>query len=149
MIIQTKYLGEQEVATENIWTFEEGIPSFEDEKEFAFMQMSTDAPFYALQSINTPDLTFVVINPFEFNQAYEFKLSDSVIRQLNINDKQDVQVFVILTIAEPFERTTANLQAPIIVNTKTKHAKQVVLIDEKYLTKHLLFQTVSSLSKEG
>ena len=56
--------------------------------------------------------------------------------QLSIEKETDVGVYTILTIQDPFEKTTANLQAPLIMNTKNKQAKQLILSDEKYNTKH-------------
>lgn len=41
----------------------------------------------------------------------------------------------ILTIEEPFEQSTANLMAPIVVNRRKMLAKQVILHDSSYQTK--------------
>ncbi|WP_186441844.1 flagellar assembly protein FliW, partial [Bacillus licheniformis] len=46
-----------------------------------------------------------------------------------------VEVMAILTIEEPFEKSTANLMAPIVVNRRKMLAKQVILHDSSYLTK--------------
>ena len=57
----------------------------------------------------------------------------------DIKSAEDVSAFVILTVHDPFETSTANFQAPIIVNVKNNHAKQVILNNENYKTKHPLF----------
>lgn len=67
---------------------------------------------------------------------YEFDLDESTAELLEIDNIQDVEVMTILTMAEPFEKSTANLLAPIIVNRKNMMAKQVVLHDSSYTTKH-------------
>jgi flagellar assembly factor FliW len=38
------------------------------------------------------------------------------------------------------EKITANLQAPVIINTKQQLAKQVILMNTAYETKHRLFE---------
>ena len=138
MKIETKYLGEVEIDESKIITFENGIPSFLAEKEFIVLPFSADTPFFILQSVQTPGLAFVIISPFHFFPDYQVKLSDSTIEALQIKQQDDVDLFVILTVQEPFTNTTANLQGPVVVNTKNQKGKQVSLSDTNYSTKHLL-----------
>ncbi|ARW33392.1 Flagellar assembly factor FliW [Bacillus subtilis subsp. subtilis] len=90
----------------------------------------------ALQSVTSENLAFIVVSPFIFFKNYEFDLDESTAELLDIDNIQDVEVMTILTMAEPFEKSTANLLAPIIVNRKNMMAKQVVLHDSSYTTKH-------------
>ncbi|HZH60848.1 MAG TPA: flagellar assembly protein FliW, partial [Metabacillus sp.] len=43
------------------------------------------------------------------------------------------------TLKDPFEESTANLQGPIIINENKKLAKQIIINDSPYTTKHKLF----------
>lgn len=147
MKINTKYLGEVEINEQNIIQFDNGIPSFLDEKQFILLPFDESTPFYILQSVTTPELGFVVVSPFQFFPDYQVKLTDSTIDALTIEKEDDVAIFSILTVQEPFTNTTANLQGPIIINSKTNKGKQISLNDPNYTTKHLLMpQTVG---KEG
>lgn len=92
-----------------------------------------------MQSVRTPQLAFVITNPFTFYKDYDFTVEDVIVKQLGIESITDVKVFNILTLQEPFEESTVNLQAPIIINTKNNQAKQVILNNESYKTKHPLF----------
>ena len=92
-----------------------------------------------MQSVRTPQLAFVITNPFTFYKDYDFTIEDKIVKQLDIESATDVKVFNILTLQEPFEESTVNLQAPIIINTKNNQAKQVILNNESYKTKHPLF----------
>jgi flagellar assembly factor FliW len=140
MNIQTKYFNEITIEEKNIIHFEHGIPGFLEEKQFVLLPLTEDNVYYVLQSVQTSELAFVVTNPFLFFKDYDFNLADATVEQLEIKDATDVAVYSILTLQDPFEKTTANLQAPIIINTKNNHAKQVILNDEKYTTKHPLFK---------
>lgn len=140
MNIQTKYFNEITIEEKNIIHFEHGIPGFLEEKQFVLLPLTEDNVYYVLQSVQTSKLAFVVTNPFLFFKDYDFNLDDATVEQLEIKDATDVAVYSILTLQDPFEKTTANLQAPIIINTKNNHAKQVILNDEKYTTKHPLFK---------
>jgi len=138
MKIETKYHGEQEVNAESILTFEFGIPGFPEEKEFVLLPLD-DSSLSVLQSVGTPEIGFVVADPFSFFPAYDFQLSESAVEQLGLEKAEDAVVYTILTVQDPFEKTTANLQAPLVINSKSNQAKQVILNDGYYQTKHLLF----------
>ncbi|MCQ6278695.1 flagellar assembly protein FliW [Bacillus sp. EB600] len=139
-MIQTKYHGEIEVNKEDFLHFEKGIPGFLDEKEFIILPLSDDQTFSIMQSLTTPYVAFVIASPFHFFQDYEFKLEDSIVEELDIKAEKDVLVFLILSVGDPFEKTTANLQAPVIINSLNNKAKQVILNDRCYKTKHPIFQ---------
>ncbi len=147
MKIETKYHGEVDIIAENIIKFPQGIPSFLDEQQFYMMPFADDSPFFIMQSMKTATLAFVVVSPFDFFQDYSIKLSDQMIEALEIEKPEDVVVYTILTIAEPFQNTTANLQGPIVINAAKKLGKQVILSDSPYQTKHLLLQHQSSQGK--
>lgn len=138
MKIRTKYHGETEIDEKEIWQFKKGIPGFPDEKEFVILALPENNVYGILQSVQTPSIGFVVINPFHFFPHYSFDLDDAIIEQLQLQDEKYVLVYSILTIQDPFEKTTANLQAPIIMNSKNHLAKQIILNNSPYKTKHLL-----------
>ncbi|MCD7034446.1 flagellar assembly protein FliW [Metabacillus sp. GX 13764] len=138
-MLKTKYHGEIEINEAQILQFESGIPGFLDEKQFVVLPLEEGSHFLILQSITTSELAFVVTSPFTFFKEYEFNLDDNTAEKLKIEKPEDVQVMVILTLQDKFEDSTANLQAPIIVNEKNSLAKQVILNDPAYKTKHKLY----------
>lgn len=140
MKIKTKYHGEITIDERQIIHFENGLPGFLEEKQFVILPLTDDQIYLILQSIQTPEIAFVITNPFFFYKDYEFKLEDGVVEQLEIKEPGDVQVFNILTIYDPFEKTTINLQAPIVINIKNNRAKQVILNYDHYTTREPLFQ---------
>ncbi len=146
-MIETKYLGEVEINEEKIIYFEKGIPSFLDEKKFILLPFGQGTPLYILQSTTTPDLGFVVVSPFQFFPDYQAKLTDATIEALDIETEEDVALFVILTVQDPFTNTTANLQGPVVINSKKQKGKQISLNDQNYGTKHLLMP--QPVGKEG
>ena len=139
MKIKTKYFDEIDVDEKDMITFENGIPGFWEETRFVILPFTDDGLFEIMQSVATPELAFVITDPFFFFKDYAFDLDDGVAEQLGIVRPEDVKVSVILTIREPFENTTANLQAPVVINRKNRKAKQVVLNNVPYTTKHPLF----------
>ncbi|KOO37197.1 flagellar assembly protein FliW [Priestia koreensis] len=141
MTIETRYHGKIDVDQHQIITFSQGIPGFEEEKSFVLLSLNEDEIFYALQSTESAGLAFIVVNPFHFIKDYDFTLDESYLTQLDIKEEKEVEVYAILTVKENFEDTTANLQAPIILNTRNKQGKQIILTNTNYQTRHPLFKT--------
>ena len=148
MKIATKYHNELTVETKDIIRFENGIPGFNEETQFVILPFSDDNFFSILQSITTPQLAFVIINPFHFFKEYDFELPSSVVEKLAIESEKDVIVYTILTVNDTFEDSTANLQAPVVINGKKQTGKQVVLTEPTYHTKHQLFPKKTSTRQE-
>jgi flagellar assembly factor FliW len=141
--LETKYHGEHSIEEKEIIRFEMAIPGFDEEKEFVLLPFGDDSVFMILQSVLTPSLAFVIANPFHFFQKYDFNLDEQVVDSLQLSSEKDVAVYVILTVQDPFQKTTANLQAPIVINSEKKLGKQVILTKTDYGTRHSIFQEVA------
>lgn len=148
MKIETKYAGTMEINEEQQIHFKKGIPAFEEETSFVLHPFDEDTPFFVLQSTKTVDVAFIVVNPFDFVANYQLKLSESTLAQLEIKKQEEVATYVVLTVKEPFVNTTANLQGPIVLNVTNNKAKQILLSDSGYTTKHQLFKETVAAGKE-
>ncbi|KPB05647.1 flagellar assembly protein FliW [Bacillus sp. CHD6a] len=139
MKIETKYHGLIEVQEKEVVKFPNSLPGFLEEKEFTVIPFSEEGTFFILQSTKTPELGFVLTNPFKFYPDYDFNLENQAVDVLDLDDAADVNVYTVLTMANQFHDTTANLQAPVVINVKKKLGKQVILTGSPYQTKHKLF----------
>ena len=71
MLLQTKYFGEVDCAAEHLLRFEKGIFGFEEEKEFCLMPFEgSEGSLLCFQSVQTPQLAFVAMNPFALKPDY-------------------------------------------------------------------------------
>jgi flagellar assembly factor FliW len=59
------------------------------------------------------------------------KLLPVELNSLNLESLQSASVYTVLTIPQNVTEMSANLKAPIIINNKTKMARQIVLQDSK------------------
>lgn len=133
MNIQTKFLGEVEIEQTEIITFENGLPGFQEYTKFILLGLDADLPIALLQSTEDDQIGFVVGYPFAFKQDYVFDLSENDKEQLQLEDESEVATYTVITLKENFADSTINLLAPIVINTKQKLGKQIVLQDgEKY-----------------
>lgn len=133
MKIETKFLGEVDITNEQIIQFDEGIPGFEEAKQFVLLPIDADLPIASFQCTTNAQIGFIVAYPFTFKLDYAFDLSDGDKESLQIEKEEDVLVYSIMTLKETFEQSTVNLLAPIIINKAKNIGKQLILQDgEKY-----------------
>lgn len=129
MNIETKFLGQLTIIETEIIHFPNGLPGFEENKEFVILQLEKDSPFAILQSIKQQEIGFVIALPFIFKDDYVFDLTEEDKEELQIKSSEDLIIYSIVTLKEPFNSSTLNLQAPLLINHKQKIAKQPVLQD--------------------
>jgi flagellar assembly factor FliW len=95
-----------------------------------------------LQSLDNPDLAFVVIPATLLNMDYQPEIPRQLLKELMITADSDKDILLILTIPKekPLEMT-ANLLGPIVLNPQRRLAVQVVLDPHKYDPCWKLFPT--------
>lgn len=138
--VNTLRFGEVEVAEDKIVHFSDGLPAFEDEHEFVIVPYDEESPYVFLQSLETPDLAFLMTMPFVFFPDYEFEIDDDNQEKLDLHNQEDMLIYTLITVNEgKVEEMTANLMAPVVLNTANMQARQLVLDKSSYTTKHRLF----------
>ncbi|HEY8392428.1 MAG TPA: flagellar assembly protein FliW [Capillibacterium sp.] len=132
MKVKTKFYGEVEVDPEGIFHFPRGIPGFEEEKEYIYIQHE-DSAFGCLQSCRQVETAFIVLSPFLICPDYDFELTAADQEELGVSKLEEVLVLAIVTIppGKP-EEATINLQAPLVINKTTKKGLQVILSESGY-----------------
>ena len=138
--INTLRFGELEIEEQDVVRFADGIPAFEDEHEFGVLPYEEGTPYMFLQSMATPELAFLMTDPFVFFPDYSFELDDENMDKLEIKTMDDVLVCTLISIPRSgVADMTTNLLAPVVINRHTMQAKQIVLERTQYTTKHRLF----------
>jgi flagellar assembly factor FliW len=105
------------------------LPGFPDQRRFALVQLDEDGVLCQLRSLDDPSLRFLVMPPVPFFPDYAPEVSDDVVADLQIESAEDVIVLLVLNAGDSLNTTTANLMAPVVVNTVTLRASQVILDD--------------------
>jgi flagellar assembly factor FliW len=107
------------------------MPGFPHLTQFALVQVDEAGTLSALRSLEDPDVRFLVVPPGTFFPDYAPEIDDETVAALGISDVDDVLLLVVLNAGPSLEKTTANLVAPVLVNTVTRRAAQVVLEDAR------------------
>jgi flagellar assembly factor FliW len=129
--ITTSRFGELEVDKKDIIEFTEGLLGFENLKKFFIVDPGDQTLILWLQSVDNPDTALPIIEPKIFQPNYLIKLLPVELNSLSLENLQNASVYTVLTIPQNVTEMSANLKAPIIINNKTKHARQIVLQDSK------------------
>jgi len=136
MKIETTRFGSIEVDEDKIITFTKGILGFPDDKRYALLPHKKNSPFLWLQSIDSPDLAFVVMDPGFIKSDYTFEIPDEIEKELKINTPEEVDTLVIITIRSDSNgkkiKMSANLLGPIVINVEKRLAAQIVLDPKKF-----------------
>lgn len=129
--INTTRFGELEVEKKDIITFNEGLLGFEKLKKFFIVDPGDQTLILWFQSTEDPATAFPIIEPKIFKPDYIVKLLPAELNSLNLESINEASVYTILTIPKTVTEMSANLKAPIVINNKTKAARQIVLQDSK------------------
>ncbi|GAA0137580.1 flagellar assembly protein FliW [Paenibacillus sp. YSY-4.3] len=144
MIVNTARFGEIEVNRDSSWTFLVPLLGFEDYRNFVNIS-DNNSPFEFIQSLEEENLTFVLTDPFLFCPEYEFTLEQRWLDLLRIEQADQVIVRSVVTVRSPSD-ISMNLKAPIIMNSITREAAQIILDRPEYSARYLLTE---SAEQEG
>ncbi|AUO00034.1 flagellar assembly protein FliW [Bacteriovorax stolpii] len=129
--IKTTRFGELEVDKKDIIEFTEGLLGFENLKKFFIVDPGDQTLILWLQSTDDAATAFPIIEPKIFQPNYMVKLLPVELNSLALENLSNASVYTVLTIPQNVTEMSANLKAPIIINNKTKMARQIVLQDSK------------------
>lgn len=149
MLIATKFMGKIEVEENQLVHFPNGIPAFEEYQDYFFLPFDDSGFFFYMQSVKDADLCLVVCDPFRFFPDYEVDLGEPECQLLEVKEPQDVALYAILTIPDDFRETTANLLAPLVVNTRNNLGLQFIPTVSDNTTKQRIFPSVDKNAASG
>lgn len=147
MELQTRLFGAIQYDQEDVISFPNGMPSFEEEHNFLILPIQgSTGEMYCLQSIATPALTFILIDPFCLSPDYAPALRQSELKDLEVARNEDLCFYVLCAMKRPVSSSTVNLKCPIALNPDLRRAYQVILETDDYHMRHSLSEF--SRSKE-
>ncbi|MBI4472040.1 MAG: flagellar assembly protein FliW [Acidobacteria bacterium] len=109
--------------------FEEGLIGFSDFKDFVLMENEAISPFRLLQSVESPEVGFLVLDPRTLVNNYLDLVPAREWESLGTTRKTKLLAFVICVIGSTPETSTGNFQAPLLINYEKMVGKQVILTD--------------------
>lgn len=141
MQIETSRFGQLEVDADRLISFEEGILGFPGEHRYALIQTGDGSAFYWLQAVENKELAFIVCDPRMFVSDYQAPVKLEDLKTIDLTNLDNAQVFVIVNKVD--ELLTGNFQGPLVVNVANRKARQLVLSDKRFSTRHPLMRLPS------
>lgn len=131
MNINTRDFGSMEIDENSILSFKLPILGFEQFRDFVILYDGEVGDEVAwLQSVESSDVCFVIIDPTRFIPDYAPALPQDILKKLELSEK-NAALRCLMVVRNGIENATINLKSPIVINPEKKAAGQVVL-DEDY-----------------
>ena len=142
-------VGTNEVSGEAVMHFTEALWGFPERTAYALLPAARQGLWWLL-SIDEPQTTFVLADPFVGHPEYAIDLGDSERDALGIVEPTDALALVMVALPmTPSEAVTGNFRAPIVFNVGKGLAQQVVNRDENYSLQEPMDLTAYSVAENG
>lgn len=131
--INTRF-GEVEYDPENLLHFPAGLIGLPNLRHFIVMPNKKRGPLFWIQSVDDPDIAFVLTDPTNFFLDYQLMPEDAERESLLLDEKDECFILSVVTVPAD-QKITLNLAAPILFAPKTNRAMQVIVENSNYSSK--------------
>ena len=138
MQAETKYFGRIDYEPEQALSFPKGLFGFEDEKSFLLLPFEGNGGLLSLQSLTTPRLAFVAMDPFSLDNSYAPVRQPEELEAMKADRSEELFYYTLCAVKDPVADSTVNLRCPIVINENTRQAMQVILEQGEYHMRHRL-----------
>lgn len=140
MRLETTRFGVLEVDEETILTFTQPIIGFQEFRRFVLLPGPDDDTIVWLQSTDSGELAFILMDPRHVVPDYTVKLRDHELAELAASSVDDLEVYTLVVVPQDPAEARTNLKAPILINRKHRLGKQTILDKSDYPVKYFLAQ---------
>ena len=119
---------------DEIISFNEGLIGLSDMRQAVLVPLPDCEPFCWLASLDDERFRFVVVNPNEIFADYNPA-------EFVVLNESETKILAIVKVSSDWQKTTVNLRAPILINTESNRAVQMVLTESDYQLSETLLQT--------
>jgi flagellar assembly factor FliW len=137
MIYKTRDFGEREIPDSKVIIFKQPVFGFDDYKRYTLIfDEEIGEQIVWLQSLEEPGLCFLLFNPSQFEDFYKPEITEENEKLLGTGD---YVCWTVLSLKEDFEASTVNLKSPVIINSTTGVAAQI-LLEQDYPVRHPIME---------
>lgn len=151
MKAETRIFGTIDIEDSKIIKMEKGMIGFPDLKTFSLIFDSDKhekggSTIMWLQSMDDGDIAFPVMIPNLIIEDYNPTVNNEVLAPLGDLNEENTYVLVTVNVPSDLKKIACNLKAPIVLNTDTNKAAQIVVEDD--LAVHFEFYDLLQKRKE-
>ena len=150
---RTRYFETLDYTEDSVIRLPNGLPGFEQEREFILIDRPLNRPLVFVQSLRTASLCFVALPILSIDAGYRLSISGEDLDVLGLDPSRqphvgnDVACLAIIAIGED-RLMTANLLSPLVINLRNCVAVQAIQPSCNYSHRHPLLsaETVPACS---
>lgn len=131
MKITNTRFGEIEYDPTKTLEFPKGMIGFENLRHFVVMPKRKEGPLFWIQSVDDPEIAFVLTDPTNFYLDYRVAPDATERDMLGIGADEECFALAVVTV-RPSREITLNLLAPILFAPGSNRAMQVILENSPY-----------------
>lgn len=132
MTVATSRFGEVTFAETDVFEFPWGLPGFSEQRRFLALSLAEQPNFVWLQSVDDPKLALPAADPWQMFPDYEPRMPGYATEALQLQNAEDFTILCVVVVTKDAEEMTMNLMAPVVLNLKTRRARQVMLENSPY-----------------
>ncbi len=140
MQLETTRFGTIEVDDDSVITFTQPILGFQEYRRFVLLPGSTDSVVRWLQSTDSGELAFILMNPCSVVPDYKADLSPQELAELAVTSVDELDIYTLVVVPADQSQVRTNLKAPIMINPKHRLGKQTILERSDYPIQYFLAQ---------
>lgn len=125
-IYQTPF-GQIEVDPDTVISFPDGLPGFPEQKRYKLLHEDRPNPQVLwMQSLDDAEVCFSVVEAERLGLNYQIVLDDDECAKIGLESADEAKLLLILARKDGKGDITANTQAPIVLNPRTRKALQKI-----------------------
>lgn len=151
MQLETTRFGSIEVDDQSVITFTQPIIGFQEFRRFVVMEGPDGGGLKWLQSTDSGDLAFILMDPRQVVPDFVIKLGGHELSELAVTTESELDVYTLVVVPQDKTQVRTNLKAPILINPVQRLGKQTILEKSSYPVQFLLSQAApnDAESQEG
>ena len=140
MELTTTRFGVLEIDADSVITFTQPIIGFEEYRRFVLLPGPEGSFVNWLQSVESGELAFLLMNPRDVLADYEVTPHESELSELAAAGPDELDVYSLVVVPQDPAQVRTNLKAPILINPRHRLGKQTVLDTSTYPIQFFLAQ---------
>lgn len=140
MLLETTRFGAVEVDDDAVITFTQPIIGFQDYRRFVVLPGPEGSRVWWLQSTESGELAFVIMDPRSVVPDYEVRLGGHELTELAAKDVSELEVYTLVVVPQDPSEVRTNLKAPVLINRRQRLGKQTILEKSSYPVQFALAQ---------
>ncbi|MHB8177309.1 MAG: flagellar assembly protein FliW [Vulcanimicrobiaceae bacterium] len=139
--------GDFTYAEQDVIRFPWGLPGFALLRRWLAVSLPSQPNFVWLQSLDDLNVALPTADPWLVFESYDPKLPPYAVAALEIRDAGEFTILCVVVVTGEAQEMTMNLLAPIVVNLRTRLARQIMLENAPYSVREPMPRTAPPASE--